>query len=277
MVGHGQRQEVYEYDLPEHGTGSNPASWPRVNIARTIPGWWPEDCYANNLSYHEGKLCAAPRKFYDMKPPPNLILFAKSGEAKNVFLPRQEYGGFVKSSGGKFPEVGGGGYESGQGSAFGPTLARLDGTRLIHHDMSGKWDTREKREPNYYPVERKDGWTALEPRTFNGKKEGRWACDRIYGGGIRLPTGIYYWPQMGVGDIDYKRQNRTFAATDITYEYRYHPETYKLLSWKPLPDVGSIVGQEVSPDGKLLYLNEAFAWQSGIYKADPVLRVYDIK
>lgn len=276
MVGHAQRNEVYEYDLPEHGTGSDPASWPRVNMTRKIPGWW-EGGYANNLAFHDGKLWAAPRTFYDMKPPPNLVLYARSGETKNVFLPRQQYSGFVKSPGGKFPEVGGGGYESGQGSAFGPTLAKLDGTRLIHHDMSGKWDTREKREPNYYPVGHKDGWTALEPRTINGKKEGRWACDRIYGGGIKLPTGVYYWPYMGTGDIDYKRQNITFAATDVTYQYRYDPETYKLNGWKLIPDLGAVHGQEVSPDGKLLYLNEGNAWRSGLYKADPVLRLYEIK
>lgn len=276
MVGHGQRNEVYEYDLPEHGTGSDPAAWPRVNMVRKIPGWW-EGGYANNLAFHEGKLWAAPRKFYDMKPPPNLVLFAMSGETKNIFLPRQEYGGFVKSPGSKFPEVGGGGYESGQGSAFGPTLAKLDGTRLIHHDMSGKWNTREKREPNYYPVGHKDGWTALEPRTINGKIEGRWACDRIYGGGIRLPTGIYYWPQMGIGDIDYKRQCRTFAATNVTYQYRYHPESYKLIDWKPFDGLGAIVGQDISPDGKLLYLNEEHIWKSGIYKVDPALRLYEIK
>lgn len=275
MVGHAQRHEVYEYDLPEHGTGSDPAKWPRVNIVRTIPGWW-EGGYANNLVFHDGKLWAAPRMFYDMKPPPNLILFARTKETKNVFLPRQQYGGFVKSPG-QFPEVGGGGYESGQGSAFGPTLGKLDGTRLIHHDMSGKWDTREKREPNYFTLKGKDGWTALEPRIINGKKEGRWACDRIYGGGIRLPTGIYYWPHMGIGDINYDRQNRTFAAKNVTYQYRYHPETYQLLGWKEIPDLGGIIGQDVSPDGKLLYLNEENVWKNGIYKVDPALRVYEIQ
>ncbi|MBL8821253.1 MAG: hypothetical protein JNJ77_01605 [Planctomycetia bacterium] len=275
MVGHAQRNEVYEYELPEHGIGNDPASWPRVNIVRTIKGWW-EGGYANSLAFYEGKLWAAPRMFYDMKPPRNLVLYAMSGETKNVFLPRQQYGGFVKSAG-KFPEVGGGGYESGQGTSFGPTLGTLDGRKLIHHDFSGKWDTREKREPNYYPVTNKDGWTALMPRELNGKKEGRWACDRIYAGGIRLPSGIYYWPSMGIGDIDYNRQNETFAAKNLTYQYRYNPENYQLIGWKLLPDMGIVIGQELSPDGKLLYLCIRSIWKSGMYKVDNAVMVFEVK
>lgn len=275
LVGHAQRREVCEFDLPAHGTGVEITSWPKLKPTRTIQGWW-KDGYANSLAYHDGKLWAAVRKYYDTAPPATLTLFSDTGESKTIKLPRQQFGGFVKSAG-QFPELGCGGYESGQGSAFGPTLATLDGKSLIRHSFNANWDAREKRDPNYYPVGNKDTWSALEPRLNNGVKEGRWACDRIYGGGIRLKTGIYYWPSMGVGDIDYKRQNETFAATNTTYQYRYDPETYKLLGWKKLPELGPILGQEISPDGKLLYLSEGKAWKSGRYKVDPVVRVYLIK
>jgi hypothetical protein len=275
VVGHAQRQEVYEFDLPDFGKGVKVGDWPALKSKRVIPGWW-QDGYANSLVYHDGKLWAAVRKFYDTSPPSTLTLFALGGESRTIKLPRQQYSGFVKSAG-QFPELGCGGYESGQGSAYGPTLATLEGKSLIAHDFNNNWDTREKREPNYFPVGHKDSWLALEPREVNGKKEGRWACDRIYGGGVRLKTGIYYWPQLGIGDIDYARQCDTFAATTATYQYRYDPETYKLLGWEKLSDLGPIHGQDISPDGKLLYLSEGNAWKSGLYQVDPVVRVYQIK
>ena len=112
------------------------------------------------------------------------------------------------------------------------------------------------------------------PRKVNGVLEGRWACDRVFGGGLRLESGIYYWPLMGIGDIAYKRQNLTFAAKNKTYQYRYDPVSCQLLGWKEMPDLGPILGQEISPDGKQIYLCEGDAWKSGVWKADPVLRLY---
>ncbi|HMO36419.1 MAG TPA: hypothetical protein PKA06_10275, partial [Gemmatales bacterium] len=267
LVGHAERDEVYEYELPEMGPGQDPQQWPALKPVRVIPGWW-QDGYANSLAYHEGKLWAAIRKFYDTSPPKTLTLFASDGSQKEINLPRQQFSGFVKSAG-KFPELGCGGYESGQGSAFGPTLATIEGKALIYHDFNADWKSREKREPNYYPVERKDCWTALEPREIQGKLEGRWACDRVYGGGVRLPSGIYFWPYMGIGDIDYARQSTTFAAKDQTYLYQYDPTNYALIGWKALPELGLITGHEVSPDGKLIYLVEGNVWKSGLYQVDP--------
>jgi hypothetical protein len=275
VVGHAQRNEVYEYDLPEFGKGSDLKKWPQLKPVRVIPGWW-QDGYANSLAYHNGKVWAAVRKYYDTAPPPTTTLFAQTGETKEIDLPRQQFSGFVKSAG-RFPELGCGGYESGQGSAFGPTLATIEGKPLIIHNFDPTWSMREKREPNYFPVKNNASWVAVEPMVLHGVKEGRWACDRVFAGGIRLKTGIYYWPLMGIGDIDYARQNLTFASRNVTYQYRYDPATYKLLGWKQLPDLGPIHGQDISPDGKLLYLSEGNAWKSGLYQVDPVVRVYQIK
>jgi hypothetical protein len=275
LVGHAQQNEVYEYDLPTHGTGKDINTWPILKPIRVIPAWW-KDGYANGLAFHDGKLWAAARKYYDTAPPETMTLFAMTGETIDIKLPRQQFAGFVKSVG-KFPEIGCGGYESGQGAAFGPTLATLEGKKLIDNNFANDWKTREKREPNYHSVDHKDSWVALEPREINGVKEGRWACDRIYGGGIRTSTGIYYWPTMGIGDIDYKRQNETFAATNITYLYHYDPTTYKLIGWKKLDDIGRVHGHDISPDGKHFYLCEVHAWKSGLYQTDPVVRLYQLK
>ena len=150
MAGHTQRNEVYEYTLPAHGTGTDINTWPKVDKVRVIKGWWPGvEGYANGLVWHKGKLWAAPRVFYDMKPPNVTKLYATDGEVMTIQLPRQQFAGFVKSA--KDLQLGCGGYESGQGSAFGPTLATLDGKVLINHSFRSTWDQREKRDPNYHP------------------------------------------------------------------------------------------------------------------------------
>lgn len=273
VAGHAQRNEVYEYDLPAMGTGSDISTWPALQPVRVIQPWWPEsEGYCNGLMVRDGKLWACPRVFYDMQPPAVTKYYSNAGDVVTVNVPRQEYAGFVKSATGF--ELGCGGYESGQGAACGPTLAGLDGTAKIAHPWSLTWEGREKREPNYYPVNHIDSWLALEPR--NG--EGRWACDRIYGGGIRLASGVYYWCWMGTGDINYDRQNETFAADGLnkTYQYRYDPVTHQLLGWKEIPGLLKVAGQDISPDGQRIYLSEVFGWSGGMYKVDPVLRIYGV-
>lgn len=285
MVGHAQRNEVYEYDLPVMGTGSNVNTWPILPIKRIIQGWWPAgEGYANGLAFWNGKLWACPRVFYDMQPPPVTKMYATDGEVRTINIPRQKFAGFVKSAGGL--ELGGGGYESGQGSSSGPSLAKLDGTALIQYgwpslpsDSPAAWNERCPREPNYWYIGHTDNWVAWEPRpNSSGVVEGRWASDRIYGGGIRHSTGIYFWPWMGTGELNYALQTSTFALDkdNRTYLYRYDPTTYKLSGWKLRDFTGPILGQEISPDGQTLYLTEGSQWASGLYKVDHILRVYGV-
>lgn len=323
MAGHAQRQEVYEYTLPVHGAAIDINTWPKLVREKLIPGWWGAG-YANGLTVHGGKLWACPRVFYDMHPPSETDIVASTGEKMIVAVPRQSYAGFVKSAGHStrnglevpFPMIGGGGYESGQGSAFGPSLSRMNGQTVVlparaeKKDTNGKvvvtalpertaftadilirrsfastWDNRERRDTTYWPKNGVDGWTALVPKDVDGdgKVDGCWACDRIYAGGIKHSTGIYYWPWMATsgpdgkpGIIDYDLQNETFCVTNQTYIYRYDPLTYKLISYKPFPVNNRILGQDISPDGKYLYLMLANQWISGMYKVDPVLQIYEI-
>lgn len=298
MVGHAQRNEVYEYTLTDYGTQIDFNTWPKLKRDRLIAGWW-EGGYANGLAIHGGKLWSAPRKFYDMAPPSTTTLYAApDADGKvatmTIHVPRQVYSGFVKG-GTAFPLIGGGGYESGQGSALGTSLSQItekkdDGTFnakvLIPRSFESSWSNRERREPDYWPIGGVDGWTALVPKDADGdgKIDGCWACDRIFAGGIKHSTGIYYWPWMATagpdgkpGIIDYKLQNETFCVTNKTCLYRYDPATFKLMSYKPFPVDNRVLGQDISPDGKFLYLIVGNQWASGLYKVDHVLQIYEIK
>lgn len=139
---------------------------------------------------------------------------------------------------------------------------------LITHTFPGTWETREEREPNYWPLS-SNSFTALEPR--NG--EGRWASDRVFGGGLALPGGICYWAMMGVGEIDYKKQNLTFSDRAQGYKYTYHNNDHTLIGWEecPLTEVG---GHEIDDQGRI-YLSQRRGWGSELYQTDVLVRVYE--
>jgi hypothetical protein len=271
------------------GSGTDVSGWPVVTRTGTIAGWWPAaQGYCNGLVLWRGKLWAAPRLFYDTNPPATMSIYAQDGETLTFQLPRQVFAGFVKRGPGADPLLGCGGYESGQGSSSGPSLATLSGQPLVRYGwpsdpgavgangVPANWNGRAPRDPNYFPVNHQDSWVAWEPRVINGEMQGRWACDCIYGGGLVLPEGICYWAHMGTGDIDYARQRATFAAegAERTYVYSYDRTTYALQGFGQSQDVGAFIsGQELGPDGKV-YLAQGNAWASGRYRVDVALKVF---
>ncbi len=282
MAGHSQRNEIMVYDLPERGTGTDPSQWPIVEASRLIPSFWTGG-YANGVAFMNGKLWVSPRTFYDTSPPPDMTLFAEDGEKIVVALPRQSFSGFVKSADGSLM-LGSGGYESGQGSCSGPSLAKMDGTPLIRFGWPGtpgtafeNWNLRCPREPNYYPINHTNDWVAWEPQPgSDGVMQGRWASDRVLGGGLVLPEGICYWAYMGTGELSYARQSETFGdeVNNRTYKYVFDKSTYQLKSWELVaPTNVRVCGQDVGPDGKV-YLNVSNVWSSGRWQADPALHVY---
>lgn len=273
VVGHEQRNEVYEYQLPAMGTGSDYSQWPAVTRTQTIAGWWTGG-YGSGIIFKDGQLRVCPKKFYDTTPPTVTEIFAQDGTLQTVSVPRQRFGGFVKGVGSL--ELGGGGYESGQGWARGPTLAKLDGTKLIDFPQTSVPVNCCPREPNYWPADpSQSAWVCMGP--VDGK--GYWSCDRVPGGGLRFSHGVYYWATMGIGDLNYSRQNETFAAENKVYLYHFDPATYQLKGWKEwhVNPALRVRGQEISPDGKYVYLTRTNAWKSGIYVVDPILEVYEVK
>ena len=310
MAGHAQRRETKVYTLGDFTPGSDLNNYKIITPTGTIPKFWTESSegqgtYADNYCFMDGILWVAPRTFYEMRPVNFTTIYPTvigASASRAAVLPMTikglrstAFGGFVKSAG-KFPMLGGGGYESGQGSAFGPTLGSFkpgdvegyyDGTTLIDYPWAGNLDfsKRAPRFPNYQPVTTGDTWVALHPRDVNGDgvNEGCWASDIIKSGGIAHATGIYYWACLGTGLIDYKYQSTCLAKSFMNVMYRYDPVTYKLLSHTEWPggtvdgDPQAIIGSDISPDGKYLYLMQANQWKGGLYKVDSVLRVYAIK
>lgn len=291
MVGHQQSDTIMEYRLPPMGSGEDLKGWPRVDPVGSTPKWWPDIegsyTYCHGLAFWKGKVWASPRVFYagaGIQGDGNLVLYAQDGETITVPLPRQKFAGFVKRGPGLEPYIGGCGYQSGQGSVAGPTLATMGGQVLISYGWPGSpganleyWNDRAPRDPNYSLEGGGDSWVAWTPRSINGKLEGRWASDLIYGGGLVLPEGITYWPIMGVGELNYGLQSLCFAKPGNlrTYEYRYDPSTYKLTSFALRDDFRwmGVGGQELGPDGKV-YLAHREQWASGVYEVDVALKVY---
>lgn len=280
ITGHAGGATVVEYQLPPMGTGVDPAGWPSVPGVVISP-WWDASLYSSGLCWWQNKLWAAPKSGYDTNPPATTLLVARDGQSITVPLPRQRFAGFVKRGPGLEPYVGGGGYESGQGSASGPCFGTVAGQSILEWGWpalpgDAGWDARSPREPNYWPKDHVDSWVAWEPRTVNGVLEGRWASDRVYGGGLVLPEGITFWPWLGTGELDYAVQSETFApeAMNRTYAYRYSGSG-ALLGYQLSADfvANKVSGQELDTSGRV-YLCRTNAWASGSYQVDPAIFVY---
>lgn len=229
-----------------------------------------------------------------------------------------KFAGFVKRGPDLDFDLGGGGYKSGSPPAAGPTWATRAGEKLIDWDYPslpdpGNWNLRCPRPANYIPFTRtwahgdpdrvphpdaethperddprftwdasigywkgevKDDWPAWIPR--NG--EGRWASDRVWGGGLIVGTEVWFWPRMATKRVDYFQQGApgsTFGDTafDRTYLYKFDRATRALKGWEET-DLGCVRGQEIDAAGRL-YLSVENQWQGdGPYKVDPAMLVY---
>ena len=281
-----EQAKLIQYQLPPRGEGTDVTKWPIVS-GTIVPGWWTGG-FANGIRFGNGKVWVMPKVHYDGAPPGTMSEVAQDGETKVINLPRQQFSGYVKSANGY--EYGCGGYNSGGGWCKGPSLAGLDGTVKIFYSQYATWEQACQREPNYWPKSGNDSWVCWCPRKdgvkvpvpitdFTGL-QGRWASDRIRGGGLRFSHGVYYWVQCGTGELYYDRQSETFgdAKLDTCYLYHFDPVTYKLKGWK---EWGKkiVCGQEISPDGRYVYLTVRHAWKapSSLYSVDPIIEVYEVK
>jgi len=296
MSGHAQRNETCVFDISAgHTLGTDPNAFARLKPVEKIPAWWLQSgtglgTYAGSYAMWKGKLWAAPKTFYETAPKNETLLVAIDGEKLVVQgLRGQAFGGFVKPATGD-PYIGAGGNDSGQGGSYGPTLGTLAGQSLVDYPWQPTtWENRALRPANYrldpLAKEKGDVWYCFNPRPdADGVLQGRWAADQVYGAGVVHSTGIYRWVCLGVGDINYAYQTRCLSKRYQNAVYRYHPTTYQLLditNWgtdgEHGPDARLIAGGELSPDGKLLYVMQGYAWKAGLYTVEPILWVYEVK
>lgn len=235
----------------------------------------PYNAYASGL--HLGdltgtgvKLWVCPKIYYDTAPPPSLELYARDGEILSVPLSRQAFAGIVKRGPFKKPYLGSGGDESGQGGRCGPTCATLEGRIIFEYGrpegpgeigpdgVPVNWNLRAPRDTNYDTPYHRDGWIAWPPRVINGVLQGRWAADRVWGGGLVLPEGIYHFPEMGIGMIDYAAQMPTFTEHRLSYSYIHKESDGSLIKFEK-NGLGAVTGHELDAQGKV-YLTIKDQW-----------------
>lgn len=278
-------------------------SFPTLNPVRREWRWWPNKKsdgitgqYANGLWFDGGRWWAAPRAHYDMNPSGDMTIYADDGTAWTLPLPQQQFSGFVKTKPGPdlvgWPYMGCGGYESGQGTVSGPTLADYDGTvHLTYGDFNREnpgpnlehWNTRAPRLPDYFPEGHWDSWVGWQPRQVADVLAGCWASDWLYGGGVILPNGpLCYFPYQGTGELRYDWNPPHFDQRTITFAegewanrsslLAYDPATFEVLEFDRLLDFrGPVGGQEVDPQGRL-WLAERY----GHGDAEVQIRVYEV-
>lgn len=304
---------VNVYNLPAFSTDLNINNWPRLSSSSFIPAWWPtsefgaSQIYPNGLLRWQNKLWVSPRAFYsqDTSATQPLILYAQDGATLAVgSLLRQLFSGFIKKGPGIEPYIGCGGYESSARTMSGPCIATMAGGILLEYqwpDLPGaddpngvpvNWNLRAPRDTNYRgfvgplpngPYTEGDSWVAWSPRIIQGTLQGRWASDVIYGGGLILADGITFWPTMGLGDLKYANQTKTFCEPSINnrvYKYKYNASTFQFVSFAdafPSFVNGSafVQGHELGPDGKV-YLSMArqYIAGGGVNLNDGIIYVY---
>ncbi len=296
MTGHVHDTSLHTYNLANAGPME---SFPEVNPVATEYGWWPhfkEDGqtaqYANGLWFDGEKYWAACRAHYDTTPRWDMDVYGSDGTVWNIPLAQQRFSGFVKPPPGddliSWAYFGCGGYESGQGTCSGPTLADYTGQVYLEYDWLpnpgpslSQWDTRAPRRPDY--IVGSDTWLGWVPRTINGVLQGRWASDWLYGGGVILPDGpLCFFPYQGTGQLHYDWNPPNFDQRTITFAegewanrsslLAYDPATFQCVEFDRLLDfAGPVRGQEVDPEGRL-WLAEGY----GHGDAEILLRVYQV-
>lgn len=181
-------------------------------------------------------------------------------------------GGFIKGH----PQdvlVGNGGYESGQGSRSGPCWC--DGAGVIKNEFGRFDDVKEKRErrDNDYRCEA-SAWF-LSPDAA----QGYWAAGRIWGGGLFIRNKVCFWVDLGTGNLDYKNQTDTFGKTSRSYLYRFSPNDHFASRYEhfPTPGDNTVIGSEISDDGRRVYLLIRNVWNVGGFDPRPVISVYAVE
>lgn len=283
--GHAQQNVIHEYALPDKlGTGPNVMNWPILRRVKTHQNFWGDEPggwghgFPGGQKVTDGVLWISAKVYYETAPK-KLTLYGKNlttGEIlrKPTTLSQPAFGGgFIKGANESL--LGCGGYESGQGAVVGPTCAKEDSTILLNQASLnyGNWENKAPRPPNYSIAPNNPSWVGESPR--NG--EGRWCCDRVYGGGIWRTNGLMYWAILGIGLLSYAHQSEVFSIGDTTKEcwlYTYDPKTFakSSVAFEKWPH-GMVHGQDIDSEGTI-YLHTRDEWSSGMYKVDSAIKVF---
>lgn len=214
-----------------------------------------------------------------------------------VDKPEQHFTGFIHRSDltREVTELGGGAYDSGQGSPFGLSYAS--------RSMSGSWKwilepppfssmdwTLRMPRPLGYSCAGGDSWVCIEPKVDNGVLRGVWSTERQAGGMVRFGSIAFALPTLGFGIRDYAYQSYTFGLGELDkawgYFFKENPSTGLMEYWGydgwPYSNNGEIVlgmalGRLRGVPGVLLFVTTGYAWQAGMYQDGPILQAFPVK
>ncbi len=206
-----------------------------------------------------------------------------------VDLPEQEFTGFVKHADSRsdLAAIGGGAYDSGQGSPGGLSYAVRQSSgawsRLLNPPAFG--DLTSPRLPRDADYSCPDGtsWVCIPP--VNGA--GVWSTERMAGGGVRMGRTVMFLPTLGYGPRTYANQTYTFGdpALDrpVAYVFTHERRTGKVnfVRHEPWPHartgqtvLGMAQGRLRGQTGTLLFVVTSMAWGDGAAATAPVLQVF---
>lgn len=209
-----------------------------------------------------------------------------------VDLPEQEFSGFIKhtTSSVDVTAIGGGAYDSGQGSVGGLSYATRDGsarwTRRLTPPSFGDITSPRLPRDTLYSCPDGASWVCIPPAGGVGV----WSTERIGGGGVRIGNTILFIATLGYGDRRYDRQSYTFGdpALDraVAYFFRQNDDTGRVEfvaydRWPAAaigePVIGVAVGRLRGVSGTLLFVAKGSAWEAGLYRSSPVLQVFRVR
>lgn len=309
---HVHNNSVHVYDLRSGiGSGANSSVYPIVAPLRTwsVSTLFPRWIAGQNLrdmaivrTANGYELAGIGRVFYNTAPRAVTQINVREllsngtvlGSAREipVNLPEQEFTGFIKheSSATDLFAIGGGAYDSGQGSLGGLSYATRDGSgqwtrRLTPPAFGDLTSPRLPRDAGYSCPDGLD-WVCIPPTNVGGV----WSTERMSGGGVRFGQTVMFIPTLGYGERRYSRQTNTFGdpAQDRAVAYFFRQPTdgsavefvgYDRWTFAAAgePVIGVALGRLRGVAGTLLFVVKANAWGDGAARTAPVLQVFRIK
>ena len=308
---HRQEQALHRYLLPAGlGASDRVAEYPILTPDRTwavsalFPSWLDGQTLRDVTVVRAGnryELAGIGRVFYNTAPRAATRISVRALDARgdtisgtrviDVPLPEQEFTGFVKhlESARDLESIGGGGYDSGQGSVAGLSFAQLSNgiwTRRLTPPPFGDLTTPRLPRDAAYSCPEGASWVCLPP--VNGR--GIWSTEHVPSGGVRLENTLLFIATLGYGPRTYARQSATFGdpALDraVAYAFQIDPRTDAVTyrrhdQWAFAPPgrpvIGMAVGRLRGETRPVLFVMMGNAWGQGDALDAPVVQLFRIE